>query len=125
MPEIIYKDESYAILGACFEVYNDKGPGFVEAIYQECLEIELGLRGIPFSSQAQLILTYKGHTLVKRFVPDFLVFDKIIVELKAVSELNDENRSQVHNYLKATGCRLGLLINFGSKNKLEYERIVR
>ena len=125
MAEIIYKDEAYAIMGACFEVYNDKGCGFLEAVYQECLEIEFGLRELPFLPQEVLTLTYKGRVLKKTYQPDFVCFNKIIVELKAVSELNDEHRAQVHNYLKATGYRLGLLVNFGSKGKLEYERIVR
>jgi GxxExxY protein len=123
--EIIHKDEAYGILGACFEVYNDKGCGFLEAVYQECLEIELGLRGIPFQPQAELRLSYKGRTLKQRYYPDFLCFGKILVEIKAVSELADEHRAQVHNYLKATGLRLGLLVNFGFKGKLQYERIVR
>ena len=110
---------------ARFEVYNEKGSGFLEAVYQECLEIELQLRGIPIVPQAELKLTYKGRTLKKTYQPDFACFDKIIVEIKAVSELADEHRAQVHNYLKATGYRLGLLVNFGSHGKVEYERIVR
>jgi GxxExxY protein len=125
MVELIFKDEVYAIIGACFEVYNDKGCGFLEAVYQECLEIELELRGIPFQSQAELKLSYKGRALKQRYYPDLFCFGKIIVEIKAVSELADEHRAQVHNYLKATGCRLGLLVNFGQRVKLEYERIVR
>jgi GxxExxY protein len=125
MAEILFKDEAYAIIGACFEVYNDKGCGFLEAVYQECLEIELGLRQIPFQPQAELQLSYKGRPLKQRYFPDFLCFGKIIVEIKAVSELADEHRAQVHNYLKATGFRLGQLINFGHKGKLESERIVR
>ena len=125
MAEIIYKDEAYAIVGACFEVYNDKGCGFLEGVYQECLEIEFELRNLAFVPQADLILTYKGRTLKKTYQPDFVCFGKIIVEIKAVSELADEHRAQVHNYPKATGYRLGLLVNFGSRSKLEYERIVR
>ena len=125
MADLLYKDESYAIIGACFEVYNDKGSGFLEGVYQECLEIELELRGVPFVPQEQLTLTYKGRTLKKTYQPDFLCFDTIIVEIKAVSELADEHRAQLHNYLKATGRRLGLLVNFGAKGKLQYERIVR
>lgn len=125
MAEIIYKDESYAIIGACFEVYNDKGCGFLEPVYQECLEIELGLRNLPFVPQAELQLTYKGRILKKTYQPDFACFGKIILEIKAVSALTDEHRAQVHNYLKATGYRLGLLVNFGSQGELEYERIVR
>ena len=125
MVELIFKDEAYAIIGGCFEVYNDKGCGFLEAVYQECLEIELGIRGIPFQPQAELKLAYKGRPLKQHYYPDFFCFGKIIVEIKAVSELADEHRAQVHNYLKATGCRLGLLVNFGHKGKLEYERVVR
>jgi GxxExxY protein len=123
--EIVLKDEAYAIIGACFEVYNEKGCGFLEAVYQECLELELELRGIPFRSHDELLLTYKGRVLKKTYQPEFVCFDKIIVEIKAVSELNDEHRAQVHNYLKATGFRLGLLVNFGSSGELKYERIVR
>ena len=123
--ELIFKEEAYVIFGACFEVYNEMGCGFLEAVYQECLEIELGLRGIPFLPQAQLTLAYKERRLKQTYQPDFICFEKIVVEIKAVSDLNDEHRSQVHNYLKATGYRLGLLINFGHHPKLQYERIVR
>jgi GxxExxY protein len=125
MAELIHKDEAYAITGACFEVYNDKGCGFLEAVYQECLEIELGLRGIPFQPQAELEISYKERRLKQHYYPDFLCFNKIILEIKAVSALADEHRAQVHNYLKATDLRLGLLVNFGHRSKLEYERIVR
>jgi GxxExxY protein len=123
--ELIFKEEAYAIIGACIEVYNDKGCGFLEAVYQECLEWELGFRGIPFVPQATLQLTYKGKPLKTKYVPDFLCFGKIILEVKAVSDLADEHRAQVHNYLKATGGRLGLLVNFGHHGKLQRERIVR
>jgi GxxExxY protein len=125
MTDILFKEESYKIIGSCFEVYNDKGCGFVEPVYQECLEIELGLQGIPFQSQQQLRLFYKGKELKQKYIPDFMCYEQIIVEIKAVSQLTDEHRAQVHNYLKATGFRLGLLINFGNHPKLEYERIVR
>jgi GxxExxY protein len=121
---IIYKDESYAIMGACFEVYKEKGSGFLEQVYQECLEIELETRGILFVPKQELALSYKGRPLKSKYVPDLLCYDKIIVELKAVKELADEHRAQVHTYLKATGHRLGLLINFGHFPKVEYERIV-
>lgn len=124
MTEILFKEESYKIVGACFEVYNEKGCGFVEPVYQECLEIEFEMQGIPFRAQQQLQLNYKGRTLKQIYIPDFVCFDQIIVEIKAVSKLCDEHRAQVHNYLKATGFRLGLLVNFGSHPKLEYERIV-
>ena len=122
--ELLYKDESYMIIGACFEVYKDKGNGFVEPVYQECLEMEFGLQGIPFSAQATLQLSYKGRELKQRYIPDFMCYDKIIVELKAVTQLTDEHRAQVLNYLKATSYRLGLLMNFGHYPKLEYERII-
>jgi GxxExxY protein len=122
---IVYKEESYAILGACFEVYKEKGCGFLEAVYQECLEIELALRNVPFQARSELVLNYKGRTLRQTYIPDVICYGKIIVELKAVKELVDEHRAQVHNYLKATGMRLGLLVNFGHYPKLEYERIVR
>jgi len=110
-------------MGACFEVYKIKGTGFVEPVYQECLEIELGLRGIPFTAKAQLVLTYKDRTLKRRYKPDFVCFEQIILEIKAVSQLSDEHRAQVHNYLRSTGFRLGLLVNFSHHPLLEYERI--
>jgi GxxExxY protein len=121
---ILYKEESYRIMGACFEVYTEKGCGFLEAVYQECLEIELESRGIPFSSKAELTLSYKGRVLKKRYEPDFLCFDLIIMEIKAVSKLTDDDRAQVHNYLRGSNLRLGLLVNFGHHPLLEYERIV-
>lgn len=122
--ELLYKDESYAIIGACFEVYKEKGNGFVEPVYQECLELELALQKIPFTAQGALRLTYKGTELKQRYIPDFLCYEKIILEIKAVKQLTDEHRAQVLNYLKATGLRLGLLANFGHYPKLEYERII-
>jgi GxxExxY protein len=122
---LIYKDESYRIIGACFEVYKEKGCGFLEAVYQECLEMELGFQEIAFVPQASLKLSYKGRELKQRYVPDFIIFEKIILEIKAVSELTDEHRAQVHNYLKATGYRLALLVNFGHYPKVEFERIIR
>ena len=119
-----HKDQTYRIIGACFEVYNEKGCGFLEAVYQECMEIELGLQNIPFVAKKPLRLSYKGHPLRQTYEPDLICFDKIVVELKAVSGLNDEHRAQVHNQLRATGHKLGLLVNFGHNPGLEYERIV-
>src|SRR6516164_9772877 len=107
--EILFKDESYKLVGACFEVYREKGCGFLEPVYQECMEIELGLRGIPFIARRLLALEYKGCPLRATYEPDFICNEKIIVELKAVSELADEHRAQVQNYLKATKLKLGLL----------------
>lgn len=122
---LLYKDESYRIVGACFEVYKEKGCGFVEPVYQECLSLELQMQNIAFVEQTLLTLDYKGRPLKQTFKPDFVCFDKIILEIKAVSKLTDEHRAQVHNYLKATGHKLGLLVNFGHYPKVEYERIVR
>jgi GxxExxY protein len=113
MGEILFKDESYAIMGACFEVYNEMGCGFLEPVYQECLGIEMCRRGILFVPQKRLTLVYKDQPLETWYQPDFICYEKIIVELKATSELADIYRAQVHNYLKATGFRLGLLVNFG------------
>ena len=124
MAEIIYRKESYKIMGACFEVYKEKGCGFTEPVYQECLEIEFGRQGIPFAAQPKLELEYKGTKLEQFFIPDFVCFGSIIVELKALSKLIDEHRAQVLNYLHAMNFRLGLLINFGHYPKVEYERIV-
>jgi GxxExxY protein len=123
MPEIIYKDESYAIMGACFEVYKEKGCGFNEAVFQECLEIEFTLREIPARAQVDFPLTYKGRLLTSRFKADFVCYEKIILELKAVSELVDAHRAQVLNYLNASGFELGLLVNFGAYPKVEHERL--
>ena len=127
MAEILFKDESFKIMGACFEVHNEQGSGFVEPVYQECLQLELATQAIPFIAQQELELSYKGHKLTQTYKPDFVCFSKIILEIKAVSKFTDEHRAQVHNYLKATGLRLGLglLVNFGHHPKLEWERIVR
>jgi GxxExxY protein len=122
---LLFEDESYRILGACFEVYKEKGCGFLEPVYQECLVIEFEIQNIPFEQQVELVLNYKGRALVQRYKPDFVCFGKIVVEIKSVSGLTDQHRAQLHNYLKATGLQLGLLANFGHYPKLEHERIVR
>ena len=124
MVDLIYKEECYNIIGACFEVYNRMGCGFLEAVYQECLEIEMDYKQIPCVAQHSLSLTYRDRELKQKYIPDFICYDKIILELKAISTLTDEHRSQVLNYLNATGYKLGLLVNFGHYPKLEYERIV-
>lgn len=124
MTEIIHKEESYKIMGACFEVYREKGCGFLEAVFQECLELEFADQCIPFVAKQRLQLHYKGRPLKQTYEPDFVCFDQIIVEIKAVSTLTDEHRAQVHNYLRATDRRLGLLVNFGHYPKVEWERIV-
>jgi GxxExxY protein len=124
MTDIVYREESYRIIGACMEVYKDKGCGFLEAVFQECLELEFRDQQIPFRMWPVLALNYKGRLLRQTYSPDFMCYDKIIVELKAVSHVADEHRAQVHNYLRASGLRLGLLVNFGHFPKLEWERIV-
>ncbi len=125
MTEIIYKNESYAIIGACFEVYNDKGCGFLEPVYQECLGIELEYQHIPAIAKPSLTLSYRGRILKQTYESDYVCFGKIIVELKAVSALTDEHRAQLLNYLHATGFELGLLVNFGHYPGLDYERIAK
>jgi GxxExxY protein len=124
VPDLIYKEEVYAIMGGCFAVYKDKGCGFLEPVYQECMEIEFDYLKLPAVPQPQLALSYRGRTLEQKYKPDFICYGKIVLELKAVSALVDEHRAQVLNYLNATGFKLGLLVNFGHYPKLEWERIV-
>lgn len=121
---LIYNQESYDINGAAMEVYNQLGHGFLQAVYQEALEKEFQLRGIPFEREKMLTIRYKGENLKQTYKADFVCYGKIIVELKAVSELDDAYRSQVYNYLHATGFRLGIILNFGSYDGLERERII-
>ncbi len=123
--KILFKEEVYKIQGAIFEVYREMGSGFLEAVYQECLAKELHAGKIPFVSQMELTLAYKGETLVQTYRPDFVCYDQIIVELKAVKEITDEHRAQVFNYLRASGFRLALLVNFGHYPKATVERIVK
>jgi GxxExxY protein len=122
--KILYKEEGYAIQGAIFEVNRVMGTGFLEAVYQECLQREFQLRGIPYQAQVELSLAYKGESLVQTYRADFICYDKILVELKAVSEIKNEHRAQVMNYLKASGLRLGFLVNFSHFPKAAVERIV-
>jgi len=124
MKTLICAEETYKILGACFEVYKQKGCGFLEPVYQECLEIELAFQKIPFIAQKELFLEYRGQRLKSTYKPDLLCFGKIIVEIKALSNLVDEQRAQVLNYLHATGFKVGLLVNFGHFPKIEHERFV-
>ena len=121
---ILHKEESFQIMGACFEVYKEMGSGFLESVYQECLALEFANRGIPFEEQPSLRLNYKKKPLKQTYIPDFLCFGEVVVELKAVKQIADEHRAQAINYLKATGKRLALLINFGHYPLLEHERIV-
>ena len=121
---VVFREESYRIIGACFEVYKEKDNGFLEDVYQQCLVIELADRGIPFVEKPQLSVAYKGRDLKRVYKPDFLCYDQIILEIKAVRQLTDEHRAQVINYLKSTGKKLGLLVNFGHHPKAEFERLV-
>jgi len=123
--KIEYEAETYAIRGAIFEVYREMGCGFLEAVYQECLEREFHNRKIPFEAQKDLQLKYKGIALKQIYKPDFICYGKIIVELKAVKTLSDEHRAQLHNYLKATGLKVGLLVNFGHYPKATIERVIK
>jgi GxxExxY protein len=123
MAEILYKDESYKIIGACFEVYNQKGFGFTEPVYQECLQYEFSLQGIPVVRHPEIPLRYKDVLLNHHFQPDFICYGTIILEIKAVSSLTDAHRAQTLNYLHAMDLDLGLLVNFGQFPKLVHERL--
>jgi GxxExxY protein len=125
MTELLLKDEVYAIVGAAIEVHRELGPGFLEAVYQEALELELMSRNIGSVPQQKLQIHYKGKLLKQIYQPDFLCFQQIIVELKALSHLSGREEAQVLNYLKATGLRVGVLINFGAVGRLEWKRFVR
>jgi GxxExxY protein len=124
MGNLLFEEETFAIRGAVFEVYRELGCGFLEAVYQECLEKELKAKGIPFLSQPELALNYKGQRLQQTYKPDLICYDQIILELKAVKDISPEHKAQVINYLKATNLKLGLLINFGSHPKAQIERFV-
>ena len=121
---LLYSDLTYAINGAAFKVYNTLGHGFLEAVYQEALEIEFQKQGIPYEREKELKIQYDVVELKQSYKADFVCFGKIIVELKAVNALDDAHRAQVHNYLHATNYKLGLLLNFGCSDELEKERIV-
>lgn len=121
---LLYRDEVFAIQGAVFEVYREMGCGFLESVYQECLERESSERNIPFESQKDLSLYYKGTVLRQTFKPDLVCYGKIIVELKAVKEFSDPFRAQMFNYLRSSKLRLGLLVNFGHYPKVGIERII-
>ncbi len=121
---LILKSEAFAIIGAAMEVHSILGPGFAEAVYQEAMEIELGLRRIPYERQKKLNVRYKQYVLQKEYIADLVCHGQIIVEIKAQRDLGGHEEAQIINYLRATGLRLGLLINFGASNKLEWERFV-
>lgn len=124
MSHLLFEEETFVIRGAVFEVYREMGAGFLEPVYQECLESEFASKGIPFVSQPELKLNYKGQPLKQTYRPDFICYEQIIIELKAVKNIAPEHRAQVLNYLKATNLRLGLLVNFGSYPKAQIERLI-
>jgi len=124
MTELLLKDEVYATIGAAIEVHKVLGPGFLEAVYHEAMEIESSLRGLPFESLKKLKIRYKDRELAKAYEADMVFFEQIIVELKALDRLTAREEAQILNYLKATGLRVGLLINFGSYGKLEWKRLI-
>jgi GxxExxY protein len=122
--KLFFEDESYEIRGAFFDVYYEMGNGFLEAVYQECLEIEFGLRGVPFVSQPVISLVYKTKELKKKYVPDFICYNSIVVEIKSVKKIVPEHEAQLINYLKASKLKLGFLVNFSAFPKVEIKRFV-
>lgn len=124
MSDELFKQEGYDLMAAAFEVYNEKGSGFLEEVYHECLERELTSRAMPWKSKPTLLIYYKGAPLTKTYSADLLVCSEIIVELKAVRTLAPEHEAQLINYLRATRKRVGYLINFGSQPRLEWKRFV-
>ena len=122
--ELLYRDEVYQIIGAAIEVHRTLGSGFLEPVYQEATEIELGIRAIPYAAQVDLPIQYKNHVLEKFYTADIVCYGKIIVELKALARMSGQEEAQVINYLKATGMRVGLLINFGEHGRLDWHRFV-
>ena len=124
MSAIIFKNESYKLIGICMEVHNQLGPGFLEIVYKDALEYELQLAGIPFEREKEYCVNYKKRILPHKFYADFIVYDKIILEVKAVSEIYDKAIAQALNYLKVSGNKLALVVNFGELD-LSYKRIVK
>ncbi len=125
MAELPLKDEVYAIVGAAIEVSKELGAGFLEAVYQEVMELELKARQIPFEPQKELCFYYKGHCLEKKYIADLVCYGSVLVELKAMREIGSIEESQMLNYLKATGLRVGLILNFGDPGRLDWKRMVR
>ena len=123
--DILFKDECFKIYGCIYAVNKKLGSGFLEAVYQEALEIELGRKNIPFVSQQELEIIYDGTPLANKYIADIICYEKIIIELKAVSKINNQHKAQLMNYMVATGFRLGLLVNFNSFPKSEIIRMVR
>ena len=121
--DLIYRDECYLIVGRCMEVHKRLGCGFKEAVYQEALELEFIEYALEFEREKRLRIQYKGKFLKKEYSPDFVCFDKIVLELKAASELTEIHQSQLFNYLKASNLRLGILVNFGTPS-IQFKRFI-
>jgi GxxExxY protein len=124
MPELLLKDEVYAIVGAGMEVYNELGAGFLESVYQEAMELELTDRRIPFQAQVPLQIHYKDRILNERFCADLICFGTVLVELKAIEQTTKREEAQALNYLRATGLRVAVIINFGDPGRLDWSRVV-
>lgn len=124
MLEILFKDEAYKIVGAAFEVYNNLGSGFLEPVYQEALSLEFKSQNIPFQPQVILDIYYKDLKLEKHYIPDFICFGDVIVEIKAIDKPSGKEMAQMINYLKATKSKIGILLNFGNKSEMEWKRVV-
>ena len=122
--ELLLKEEVYSIVGAAMEVHNVLGGGFGEPVYQECIQLEMGLRKIPFEAQKRLNIIYKGVLLQKEYFADLVCYGQIIVELKAINQMSGHEEAQVLNYLRATGLRVALLINFGDPMRLDWHRYI-
>ena len=124
MSDLIGKDEVYKIVGACLDVYNTLGFGYLEAVYQDALALEFRMRNIPFEREKEIEICYKGIVLGKKYYADFLCFGKVIVETKAVGSLAEEHTAQTLNYLKSTGTKVAVLVNFGHSQGLQWKRLV-
>lgn len=124
MAELLLKEEVFEIVGAAIEVHRELGHGFLEAVYQEAMEIELRDKGIPFQARKPLPIQYKGKTLAKEYFADLVCYGQVVVELKALNRLSGNEAAQILNYLKAAGLRVGVLINFGSRGRLQWKRFV-
>lgn len=124
MTELILKGEAYAVIGAAIEVHRTLGPGFLEKVYQEAMQVELSARRIPFVAEKPIEIEYKGQCLTQKYFADLVCFEEILVEMKALKQLSRKEEAQILNYLRATGAKVGILINFGSHGKLEYRRFV-
>jgi GxxExxY protein len=122
--ELLFRDEVYAIVGAAMEVHREFRGGYLEAVYQEAMELELGWRGIPFVPQAEILLKYKGYPLKKRYIADLVCYERVLVELKVMERMTTREEAQLLNYMHATGFRVGLLINFGDPGRLDWQRYV-